>query len=115
MELCTLAVCMSQVRHIFHTSSSKRCSSIGRRLHEHFKSGVRMAHLYLLRHLNQIPAYLIFVYFVQAEDVKGPETMAEWKAALSIVKRVLGIGGHHRLSRFVLEVFIPVTELQGKA
>ena len=73
-----------------------------------------MAHLYLLRQLNQIPAYLIFVYFVQAAEVNGPGTVAEWEAALSVVKRVLGIGERHRLSRFVSEVFIPVTELSGK-
>ena len=74
----------------------------------------RLAHLYLLRHLNQTPAYLMFVYFVQAADVKGPGTIAEWEAALSVVRGVLGIGEHHRLSRFVFEVFIPVNELQGK-
>ena len=75
----------------------------------------RMAHLYLLRHLNQIPAYLIFVYFVQASEVNGPGTIAEWEAALSVVKHVLGIGERHRLSGFVFEVFISVTDLPGKA
>src|SRR5205085_2564294 len=37
----------------------------------------RLAHLYFLRELNNIPAYLIFVYFVGAPDVPGPTSESE--------------------------------------
>src|SRR5712691_3341557 len=50
----------------------------------------RLAHLYLLRRLNKKKAYLAFVYFTGAADVDGPETEAEWRAALTLAKGVLG-------------------------
>jgi hypothetical protein len=67
----------------------------------------RLAHLYFLRVLNQIPAYLIFVYFIGDNSVDGPETNAEWTAALTVMKRCLGIG-KHRLSKYIADVFIEV-------
>ena len=71
----------------------------------------RLAHLYLLRELNGINAYLVFLYFTGARDVNGPKTEAEWKAALSVVKGVLGIGSRHPLARYVKEVFLEVPDI----
>jgi len=73
----------------------------------------RIAHLYLLRKLNQIPAYLVFVYFIGDKEVGGPGSVSEWKAALAVVKGVLGIGDRHRLSRYMADVFIDVAKLTG--
>lgn len=70
----------------------------------------RLAHLYLLRVLNGIEAYMVFIYFTGAKDVNGPETEVEWKAALTVVKGVLGLGSRHKLSRFILDVFVKVPE-----
>jgi hypothetical protein len=75
----------------------------------------RLAHLYLLRTLNRKKAYLAFVYFTGATDVDGPETEAEWKAALTLAKGVLGLPKHHRLSRYVGDVFVDVSEMQNAA
>lgn len=74
----------------------------------------RIAHLYLLRTLNDVPAHLIFVYFVGDQDVEGPETIAEWQAALSVVKRVLGIPKRSALSRYIIELFVDIRTLQPK-
>lgn len=71
----------------------------------------RIAHLYLLRTLNQIDTHLLFVYFTGDRDVGGPASVAEWTAALTIAKGVLGLGERHRLSRFVHEIFVDVAEL----
>ena len=71
----------------------------------------RLAHLYLLRELNGIPARLAFVYFVGDEYMKGPRTIAEWQAALTVVKSVLGLPRRHRLSAYVADVFLDVAEL----
>lgn len=73
----------------------------------------RMAHLYLLRELNGLDARMVFVYFNGDDDVNGPETTAEWKSALAIVKGVLGIDHRHRLSKYVSDVFIDVSDLKG--
>ncbi len=71
----------------------------------------RLAHLYLLSELNGIDSQLLFIYFVGDEDVNGPRSVREWKAALTVVKGVLGLPGRHRLSACVSDVFIDVAEL----
>ena len=72
----------------------------------------RLAHLYLLRELNEVNANLVFVYFIGDKDVKGPNSEAEWKAALTIAKGVLGLGERHQLSKYIGEVFIDVRNLK---
>ena len=71
----------------------------------------RIAHLYLLRELNRIPAYLLFIYFVGDKEVDGPQTAEEWKAATEVAERVLGLPARHRLSDYVVDLFIHVDEL----
>jgi hypothetical protein len=72
----------------------------------------RLAHLYFLRELNRIDAYLVLVYFVGANDVPEPSTATEWKAAIRLLKKVLGLGRNHRLSRYIAEVFVDVSRLE---
>ncbi|MDH3879100.1 MAG: hypothetical protein OET18_14735, partial [Desulfobacterales bacterium] len=67
--------------------------------------------LYLLREVNRLSAYLVFVYFLNDTDKSGPKTADEWRAALKIVKGVLGLRVKHRLSKYVAEVFIDLNEM----
>lgn len=71
----------------------------------------RLAHLYLLRELNGIDAYLVFTYFVGDDDVKGPRTVNEWKAALTVAKTVLGISERNRMSKFVSDVYVDIRDI----
>ena len=71
----------------------------------------RLAHLYLVRELNRVPAYLLFVYFVGDAEVDGPATVSEWEAALAVAEGVLGLPARHRLSDYIAEVFVDVSEL----
>ena len=71
----------------------------------------RIAHLYLLRELNRIPAYLLFIYFIVDRDVDGPQTTEEWKAAIEVAERVLGLPTRHRLSDYVVDIFVHVDEI----
>ena len=73
----------------------------------------RLAHLYLLRELNKIPAWMVFVYFTGDDDVSGPRTVDEWKAALTVAKSVLGLNKRNRLSKYVVEVFIDVKDISN--
>lgn len=75
----------------------------------------RLAHLYLLRKLNKKRAYLAFVYFTGANDVNGPKSKDEWQAAIAVAKGVLGLPKRHRLSRYVGDVYIDVSELAHAA
>jgi hypothetical protein len=68
-----------------------------------------------LRELNDIDAHLVFVYFVGAEDVNGPQTIAEWKSALTVAKLVLGLKERHKLSKYVADVFIDVRQIANAA
>jgi hypothetical protein len=70
----------------------------------------RLAHLYFLRTLNKIPAYLVFVYFIGDDSVSGPKSMEEWKAALKVMKRYLGLSTH-KLAKYMAEVFIDVKQI----
>ncbi len=73
----------------------------------------RLAHLYLLRELNGIDAYLVFVYFVSAKDVDGPETVDEWHGAIQVLEGAIGIPKRHKYSDFVIHAFVDVERLRG--
>jgi len=71
----------------------------------------RLAHLYFLRIQNRLPAYLVFVYFVNDVDMNGPTSASEWKGALSLLHSYLGIG-RHKLQSFAIELFVDVNSLR---
>lgn len=66
----------------------------------------RLAHLYYLRVMNGLNAYLLFVYFVNDESVKGPSSIGEWRAAIQTMENFLGVSKSHKLKRFIGEIFI---------
>jgi len=67
----------------------------------------RLAHLYWLRQLNDIPAWLIFLYFIGARGVAGPTSKEEWRSAIEVVHTHLGIT-QSQLGPYVIDVFINV-------
>ena len=83
--------------------------------HTFYQYANRLAFLYFLRNLNELPAHLVFVYFVNARDVKGPTSRAEWEAALTLMYAALGLPKRHPLSRFVHNVFVDVGAMQRAA
>ena len=74
----------------------------------------RIAHLYLLRILNKIDSYLVFVYFLNDDEMEGPKTIREWQAGIKVMETALGLR-KNRLSRFIIEIFIDVRELSSPA
>ena len=64
----------------------------------------RLAHLYLLRELNHLRAFLAFLYFVGDREMEGPWTVREWKSAIQVVRGVLGLEDRNRLSKYILDV-----------
>jgi len=68
----------------------------------------RLAHLYLLRELNGLPAWLLFIHFVGDSEMEGPETREEWEGAIQVMKLVLGLPKRHALSPYILDAFIDV-------
>jgi hypothetical protein len=72
----------------------------------------RIAHLYLLRKKNDLPAYLIYVYFMNDVEMNGPTDYQEWEGALKLLNSHLGIG-KHRLQKFITDVYVDVRSLLG--
>lgn len=72
----------------------------------------RLAHLHFLRLQNRVKAHLVFVYFLNAEDVSGPATREEWLGAIRLMEGYLGVH-RHKLSRFVHKVFVDVEQLRA--
>lgn len=70
----------------------------------------RLAHLYLLRVLNDVPAYLVFIYFINDVEMGGPRTVAEWKREIDRLHSHLRIS-RHKLEQFVTNIFIDVNSL----
>jgi len=70
----------------------------------------RLAHLYLLKK-NNLPAYLVHVYFLNDFEMNGPASCDEWRGAIKLLESYLGIG-RHRLKKFATDVYIDVRELE---
>ncbi len=68
----------------------------------------RLAHLYFLRKLNDIPAFLVFVYFIN-DHTYISTTKEEWNGALQLMKALLG-AHKHKLSKYVIDIFLDVDE-----
>lgn len=73
----------------------------------------RLAHLYFLRELNNIPAWLVNVYFLNDKSVQGPKLVEEWLGAIKVMKTYLGVG-KHKLSKYMIDLFIDVKDLKNE-
>jgi hypothetical protein len=59
---------------------------------------------------NNLPAYLIYVYFLNDIEMKGPTSFNEWEGALRLLTSALGIG-RHKLQKFIIDVYVDVCDL----
>jgi hypothetical protein len=72
----------------------------------------RLAHQYFLKQPNGIPSILVFLYFLNADDMLGPMSEDEWHGAVRLIHAVLGVPKN--LNRYgVFDVFVDVRHLQG--
>jgi hypothetical protein len=71
----------------------------------------RLAHLYFLRHLNNIDAYLLFIYFSNAPDVPSPCTAGEWRGAERLISKCLGLRPQHPFSDRVRSLIWSVPDM----
>jgi hypothetical protein len=69
----------------------------------------RLAHMHFLRK-NGFEAYLINVYFLNDEEMKGPKTVDEWRGAIRLMHRCLGLK-ENLLRKSVIDIFIDVNNL----
>ena len=91
---------------------AKTCSDW---LGDHYQFANRLAHLYLLRKLNDIPAFLVMLYFLNDRQMGAPSSVTGWQIAIEREERALGIPKTHQLSKYVIPVFLDVGEIRNKA
>lgn len=70
----------------------------------------RYAHLHFLRS-NGVDARLVLVNFINDEDMGGPKSAGEWKAAYQVVDHVMGIAAGNPLGRHVFHIYPSVSDL----
>lgn len=71
----------------------------------------RLAHHYFLRRLNGVPSTLVFLYFLNADDMLGPMTEQEWNGAVRLIHAALGVPQDLR-SFGVFDAFLDARLLQ---
>jgi hypothetical protein len=72
----------------------------------------RIAHLYFLRVLNNVNAYLVFIYFTNDTSVNGPKTIEEWKHEINELHRIIGLESNNVLSKYIIDVFIDINSIK---
>lgn len=71
----------------------------------------RLAHHYFFRKVNGLRSHLVFLYFINAKDMEGPESKEEWLGAIHLIHAVLGLPKSLK-SPGVHEVFIDVSSIK---
>jgi hypothetical protein len=71
----------------------------------------RLAHQYFLRERNGINSTLVFLYFLNADDMLGPKSEEEWHGASRMIHAVLGVP-KNLTSYGVFDVFLDTRLLQ---
>ena len=97
-------------RSLWSTQDHLGCSSLIDWTSGFYQYANRLAHLYFLRELNGQDARLVFVYFVN-DDTHIPTKLDEWQAALTLQKKLMGLG-RHGLQDAILELFVDTRELE---
>lgn len=71
----------------------------------------RLAHLYFLRVRNGIPAYLLFVYFINDQSVEGPSTKGKWEGAIETMEKYMCVPKRHKMRKYIRDIFVDVADL----
>lgn len=77
-------------------------------LGEYYQYANRLAHLYFLTIVGQIPTWMVFLNFVGDVKQKGPSTVVEWTASLYQAQGKLGLPRNHLLEDAIITVFAPI-------
>ena len=84
-----------------------------------YQYGNRLAHLYWMREVNGHDAYLVNLYFYNDREMNGPESVAEWEAAIKLQEVFLGVRQSFQtgyspdpwVGAYVLDVFVDVNSI----
>lgn len=74
-------------------------------LGDYYQYANRVAHLYFLNVIVNVPTWMVFLYFVGDLEQQGPMTCDEWMPALAILRSQVGLPRHHLLDERLLSLF----------
>jgi hypothetical protein len=75
-----------------------------------YQTANRIAHLkFLVDH--DVPARLVFVYFLDDNEMGGPTSIEEWQGAIELGRCLLGLPRQHLLSGRISHVFISIKDI----
>ncbi len=80
----------------------------------YFQYANRLAHLYWFREHNGLPAFLIMLHFLNDREREGPSNATEWEPAITAEQQSLGIPLGHKLSDFIVHMFIDVYRIMER-
>ena len=99
---------LNEARHFYAPKASATWSKL------FYQYANRLAHQYFLTELNGVSSTLVFLYFVNADDMLGPMSEAEWNGAVRLIHAVLGLP--KELKHYgVFDAFLDVRLLQDSA
>ena len=100
-----IAQSLDQARHFYSPRATAKWNEL------FYQYANRLAHHYFLKEINGVPSILVFLYFVNADDMLGPMSAEEWHGAVRLIHAVLGLP--RDLTRFgVFDAFLDVRLLQ---
>jgi hypothetical protein len=99
---------LTEARHFYAPSATAIWSNL------FYQYANRLAHHYFLTRLNEIPSTLVFLYFVNADDMLGPMSEEEWRGAVRLIHAVLGLPKDLR-SYGVFDAFLDARLLQDSS
>ena len=78
----------------------------------------RLAHLYLLRQVNGLDAYLVMLYFLNDSEMETngtcvPAVKMEWESVITYQERLMGIRQRHPLSDYIIHAYIDVNDIEA--
>ena len=79
-------------------------------LGEYYQYANRLAHLYFLTIVGQVPTWMVFLYFVGDVEQNNPFVVADWTASIDQMPNKLGLPRDHLLEQTIVNVFAPVRE-----
>jgi hypothetical protein len=77
-------------------------------LGDYYQYANRIAHLFFLDIVGQVPTWIVFLFFIGDKEQKGPSGVTEWTSSVDLIYRKLGLPKGHLLEPEIVNVFAPV-------
>ena len=74
-------------------------------LGDYYQYANRIAHLYFLQEICEVPTWLVYTYFVNGWENEDPSMAQHWKESIANIYKRLGLPANHLLSDRLINIF----------